>query len=852
MTTVDQVAPLAPAAAAPMPVTPLDPATTTPMPVASRLIGPIADSIALVSAALTLLVLSGITPIEPVHALAIALDLLRSLIHGGAAPAATATSLIQVGIVALLLIGNLVTDALLLLVPMPMSSRLVGAIALGLALLWATVTFLVLGGLTRIAPVDEVVKQLLLGNAVTGVLLLAIIGREVWVVIQARRRGRAGSRLHIQIVSLFLVIAAVPTVLVSVVASTTLDRGLDRFFSTRTRAMIEQSLIVANAYVTEHAAEVRGEDLAMAYDLGREKPAFDQNRDQFRKFLAAQATGRNLSAALILKSDGSIVEPDGIAVDKKFVRPSAQLLAETSETEPQVAFIPEGDNVASVVKLNGYDDMYLYVARLLDPRVVQQLRNTQESVGEYANLEERRLGIQIAFALMFTVIALIVLLSSAWIGLDFANRLVAPIRRLIGAANVVSTGNLNIQVPVRRSEGDLAQLGETFNKMTQELRTQHDDIVRARDLIDSRRRFTEAVLAGASAGVIGVNADGRVSILNRSAERLIGRIESDVLGQPLAAIAPELAEIFQSAQGGNQRLVQRQITLTRDGQERNYSVRVTSEQSSESDHGYVITIDDITELVLAQRSSAWADIARRIAHEIKNPLTPIQLSAERLRRKYGKTITEDPAVFEQCTETIVRQVDDIKRMVDEFSRFARMPKAVVADDDVADTVRQVVFLLRVAHPDIDFEVELPAETMTARFDRRLISQALTNIVKNATEAIGAVPAAELGRGRIVVNARREGNDVVIDVVDNGIGLPKENRARLLEPYVTTREKGTGLELAIVGRILEEHGGKLELHDASEKIPGARGAWMQLRFGAEPESAAAAAAEPAVESRAAAE
>ena len=234
-------------------------------------------------------------------------------------------------------------------------------------------------------------------------------------------------------------------------------------------------------------------------------------------------------------------------MDKKFVLPSPQLLGETSETEPQVALIPEGDHVAAVVKLHGYDDMYLYVARLLDPRVVQQLRNTQESVGEYANLEARRLGIQIAFALMFAVIALIVLLSSAWIGLDFANRLVAPIRRLIGAANVVSTGNLHIQVPVHRSEGDLAQLGETFNKMTQELRTQHEDIVRARDLIDSRRRFTEAVLAGASAGVIGVNADGRITILNRSAERLIGRIESDVLGRPLAEIAPELAEIFQSA-----------------------------------------------------------------------------------------------------------------------------------------------------------------------------------------------------------------------------------------------------------------------------------------------------------------
>ena len=736
--------------------------------------------------------------------------------------------------------------------PVPGASRLIGGIAVGAALLSATATFLVMAGLTPIVPVDAVVKGLLLGNAITGVLLLVIIGREVWVAVQARWRGRAGSRLHVQIVSLFAVIAAVPTVLVALVASTTLDRGLDRFFSTRTRAMIEQSLTVANAYVTEHAADVRGEDLAMAFDLSRAKPVFDQDRDQFRKFLAAQTTGRNLSVALILKADGSIVEPTGITMDKRFVLPSVQLLSETSATEPQVAFIPEGDNVASVVKLNGYDDMYLYVARLLDPRVVQQLRNTQESVGEYANLEERRLGIQIAFALMFAVIALIVLLSAAWIGLDFANRLVAPIRRLISAANVVSTGNLHIQVPVRRSEGDLAQLGETFNKMTQELRTQHDDIVRARDLIDSRRRFTEAVLAGASAGVIGVNAGGRISILNRSAERLIGRIESDVLGQPLAAIAPELAEIFQAAQVSNQRLVQRQITLTRDSQERNYSVRVTSEQSGESEHGYVITIDDITELVLAQRSSAWADIARRIAHEIKNPLTPIQLSAERLRRKYGKSITEDPAVFEQCTETIIRQVDDIKRMVDEFSRFARMPKAVVANDDVADTVRQVVFLLRVAHPDIDFEVELPAAAMTARFDRRLISQALTNIVKNATEAIGAVPAAELGRGRIVVSAQRAGNDIVIDVVDNGIGLPKENRARLLEPYVTTREKGTGLGLAIVGRILEEHGGKLELRDAAEKIPGARGAWMQLRFGAEPVVAAASANGSLGEPRAAAE
>jgi two-component system, NtrC family, nitrogen regulation sensor histidine kinase NtrY len=735
--------------------------------------------------------------------------------------------------------------------PVSVASRVIGACAVGVALLSATATFLVLAGLTPIAPVHEVVRDLLLGNAVTGLLLLGIIGREVWKVVQARRRGRAGSRLHVQIVGLFAIIAAVPTVLVSVVASTTLDRGLDRFFSTRTRAMIEQSMIVANAYVSEHIAAIRGDLLAMAYDLGRAKPIFDSDRDQFQKIMSAQAAGRNLSAALLLKPDGSTIDKAGATIDKKVVLPSADLLAEVNETEPRVALISEDNHMVAVVKLRGYDDTYLYAARMLDPQVVAQLRATQESVGEFANLEARRLGIQIAFGMMFAVIALIVLLSSAWIGLDFANGLVAPIRRLIGAANVVSTGNLNIQVPVRRSEGDLARLGETFNKMTQELRTQHDDIVRARDLIDSRRRFTEAVLAGASAGVIGVNAGGRISILNRSAERLMGRSEAEVLGMPLAQVAPELAEIFEAARSGNQRLVQRQLALTRNGQERNYSVRVTSEQATEAEHGYVITIDDITELVLAQRSSAWADIARRIAHEIKNPLTPIQLSAERLRRKYSKTISDDPAVFEQCTETIVRQVDDIKRMVDEFSRFARMPKAVLADEDVADTVRQVVFLLRVAHPDIEFDVELESETMPARFDRRLISQALTNIIKNATEAIGAVPPAELGRGRISVRAQRDGKDVVIDVIDNGIGLPKENRARLLEPYVTTREKGTGLGLAIVGRILEEHGGRLELRDASEKSPGVRGAWMQLRFGAERVTETTPEAPP-LEARAAAE
>ena len=746
-------------------------------------------------------------------------------------------------------IGQAATTELMTAAAAPTSGwipRALGLAAVALALLSALLTFVVLAGLTPIAPTHEVVVTLLLANAGTVFLLVLVIAREVWRIVQARRRGRAAARLHVRIVALFSVIAAVPAIAVAVVASVTLDRGLDRLFSQQTRSLIENSLIVADAYVREHVQFVRADAIGIAIELARAKPLFDQSREQFHQFLAVQASIRGLPGVMLLDKDLNVIDQVDARTSEAFVKPSPEVLAAVNDTEPQVAMFLEDNYVAAIIKLRGYNDIYLYVARLLDPRVLAQLRATQASVAQYADLSARRVGIQIAFGLMYTVIALIVLLSAVWIGLNFANYLVAPIRRLISAAQVVSTGNLYVQVPTRRSEGDLAQLGETFNKMTQELRTQRDDIVRARDLIDSRRRFTEAVLAGASAGVIGVDADICISILNRSAEGLIGRTEAEVLGQPLAEVVPELAGMLEAARAGVQRLIQGQVTINRNGRERNLSVRVTSEQSGAAEGGYVVTLDDITELVAAQRTSAWADVERRIAHEIKNPLTPIQLSAERLRRKYGGVITEDGGVFKQCTDTIVRQVDDIKRMVDEFSRFARMPKPVMTAEDVADTVRQVVFLQRVANADIDIDLEIAEEPMPAKFDRRLISQALTNIIKNATEAIAAVSPGELGRGRIRVWAGREGDDIVIDVIDNGIGLPKENRSRLLEPYVTTREKGTGLGLAIVGRILEEHGGCIELGDAADKIPGQRGAWMRLRFAAEPASSTEA--EPAPQSQ----
>jgi two-component system nitrogen regulation sensor histidine kinase NtrY len=714
--------------------------------------------------------------------------------------------------------------------------RIWAVAAVVVAMSSALLTFVGLTGLAPIEPTQPVVIGFLIANALSMAVLLVIVGLEVWQVVKARREGRAASRLHVQVVALFSIIAALPAILVAVIANVTLDKGLDRLFSTRTRAVIENSQSIARAYLNEHAQLIHGDIFLLASDLARARPLFDQDRQSYRVFLSQGAWSRKLRLAMLIDKNAHVVEQVETGPTRSFSIPSPENLAEITDETPEVTVFE--DYVAADVRLRAYDNMYLYVARPLDPRIVAQVRTTEASVVEYAELEASRVGVQIAFAFIFAIIALTVLVSAVLIGLNFSNWLVAPIRRLMAAANLVSTGDLQVQVPVNKSEGDLASLGETFNKMTAELRTQRDDLVRASDVIDSRRRFIEAVLSAASAGIIGVDEEGKIAVLNRSAEKLIGHPESEALGHPLSEIVPELNEMMASAREGMQRLVQGQITISRGGKDRNLSVRVSAELSGHTQDSYIITLDDITELVSAQRTSAWADVARRIAHEIKNPLTPIQLSAERIRRKYGKVIVEDRTVFDQCTDTIVRQVDDIRRMVDEFSRFARMPKPVIENEDVADTVRQVVFLMRVGHPDIDIETDIKEDPMPARFDRRLISQGLQNIIKNASEAIAAVPAETLGKGRIDVRAARDGDDVVIDVIDNGVGLPKESRSRLLEPYVTTREKGTGLGLAIVGRILEDHGGRIELNDASEIIPDQRGAWMRLRF-----AAAGAAAAP---------
>ena len=468
--------------------------------------------------------------------------------------------------------------------------------------------------------------------------------------------------------------------------------------------------------------------------------------------------------------------------------------------------------------------------RPVNARVLQQLRETRANVAEYQLLEQRRAGVQVAFGLMYVAIALTLLLSAIWIGMWFANRLVAPIGQLMGAAQQISEGNLDVEVGVNPADGDLAVLGSTFNTMTSELKSQRDELVGANTTLDERRRFMEAVLSGVTAGVVGVDTDGTITLVNRSAETLLGAKEKTLSGQPLAKVIPEFAPLLKRAQKLGRHLLTDQLAIRRRGEERNFAVRVTTEGAGHEAQGYVVTFDDITELVSAQRSTAWADVARRIAHEIKNPLTPIQLSAERIRRKYGNSITKDREVFEQCTDTIIRQVSDIGRMVDEFSAFARMPKPVMEQNDVRDIVREAVFLFQVSRPEINFELDLPDKPVVTLSDRRLLTQAVTNLVKNASEAIDTALEAEPERtdkGHVTAKVRTKGDRLQITVIDNGCGLPKENRHRLVEPYMTTRTKGTGLGLAIVQRITEQHGGKLTLADAPKRDGKQQGASVRM-------------------------
>ena len=702
-----------------------------------------------------------------------------------------------------------------------------GLVIVVLSLCWGLATYLILTGLTPIVPTQTVVVGVLLINLV---LVLAMIGLIAWQVTGlwlARRRHEAGAQLHVRIVSLFSVIAVAPAILLAVFASILLERGLDHWFSTRTKSIIQNSISVATAYLEEHGQVIRADTLGMAKDIDEAVALVRAQPQGFGNFLNAQAAIRALPAAYLIDSTGKILATAASMPELPYRAPPAKAMELAKEGKVIVITPGQSSVVGAIKSLENFDDTYLYVIRPVNARVLQQLRATRANFDEYQTLEQRRAGVQVAFALMFVAIALTLLLSAIWIAMWFANRLVAPIGQLMGAAEEISHGNLGVKVDANPADGDLGVLGSTFNTMASELKTQRDELVGANSTLDERNRFMEAVLSGVTAGVVGVDSDGTVNLVNRSAEDLLGTTEEKLTGKKLADKVPEFGPQLKRARKQGGRVATDQVSLRRRGSERNFAVRVTSEGAGQ---GYVVTFDDITELVMAQRSTAWADVARRIAHEIKNPLTPIQLSAERIRRKYGKVITEDREIFEQCTDTIVRQVSDIGRMVDEFSAFARMPKPVMEMHDVREIVREAVFLFQVSRADIKFTLDLPEDPVMTMSDQRLLTQAVTNLVKNASEGIDTAveaDAARAGTGQVTANVTTKGDRVLITIIDNGCGLPKEDRDRLVEPYMTTRVKGTGLGLAIVHRITEQHGGKLQLADAPKRNGKVEGASVRM-------------------------
>ncbi len=564
-----------------------------------------------------------------------------------------------------------------------------------------------------------------------------------------------------------------------------------------------------------------------AGDIARSAMLLQSDPTQFKEYFSSRSKTLGFNAAALMAGDGAALEIAEGSDEKLIAKPEASDFHDATNGEALCGLLGVGNIFVGIRPVPGVEGKFLYAARGIDPLAAKVANDAANVANMFGRFEAHRHSLELGFATVFVLLALTMLFSAIWLGLAFANRLVGPIRRLIRATDEVASGNLHVQVPTRRSDGDLGHLGDTFNKMTSELLRQQSGLIDANALNDERRAFIEAVLSGVPAGVLGVDNDGNITVSNAAAERLLGG-DLGLIGRSLSTVQPSIGLIWEQARSLRLRLHQGQATVLREGRERVLNVRVTGNPARD-DRASVITLDDISDLVTAQRTAAWADVARRIAHEIRNPLTPIQLSAERLKRRYGRHIVEGKDIFDQCTDTIIRQVDDIKRMVDEFSSFARTPKARPARDDLTDCVRQAIFLMRVGRADITFEEQLPDEPVFAEFDRRLVSQALTNVLKNATEGIDAL-GEHHPPGVVVTTLSLDGSDFAeIGVSDNGKGFPLEDRHRLIEPYVTTRAEGTGLGLPIVVKIFEDHGGGVDLLDGPARLDGGRGAKVLMRL-----------------------
>ena len=648
------------------------------------------------------------------------------------------------------------------------------------------------------------IALLLIAILIPAIGLMVLLSRRL-AMARAEQGGLAGGKLHTRLVALFSVIAAVPTVLVAIFASLLFQSGLEFWFSDRARGMIENTVAVAQTTYDREVERVSLETMAMSGDLAgylREMPI---DGPKFAEGLVAQAYARNLSEAIIFN-----VGPDGIIRSLALINPydrpldkviSKAKIAELSNKE-SVA-INSADRIGALARLDYGPNTYLYAARVFDPQFQQQIMRAGDVQTTYRDLLERSRLYQLRFNAALLAGALIIVGLSIFIALRIADRLVRPVGQLVDAAGRIEGGDFSVRVPVAPPIDEIGMLSSAFNRMTGRLQEQTGALVAANEQLDTRRAFIEAVLSSVTAGVVALDDAGRILLINRSAETLLEPEGQEIEGRTLAEVSEELAE-FMAGEGR-----EANVSLASEGEQRTLAVKRLRYAD-----GTVLTFDDITDQLTDQRRAAWSDIARRIAHEIKNPLTPIQLAAERLQRRYGKEVTTEPETFERLTGTIIRQVGDLRRMVDEFSNFARMPKPVFHAENVHEIARAALFLHEVAHPGITFSIDPPHADIQLVCDRRQLGQALTNVVKNAVEAIET--RRNRGEGsfegdKVAAKVKEQGDQVVIDVTDTGIGLP-EQRERLTEPYMTTRVRGTGLGLAIVKKILEEHMGEIAFLD----------------------------------------
>ena len=707
----------------------------------------------------------------------------------------------------------------------------VTAVLLGLA------TFVLLAGGSPFGPTrpGQIVFVVLL-NAGVLLLLAATLAARLVRVWAERRRGSAGARLHVRLVLLFGVVAVVPAMIVAAFAAVFFNLGIQAWFSDRVRSTLEASLVASRAWLDQHRDEIRVDALAMAADLNRAAQLFlPDNTAAFERLLATQASIRGLTEAVVFEPTlGRVLAAAGFVQGSVIEAPPAWALEQVRQGEVVVMPGETDARVRALAHLDIPPGLLLMIGRPLDGGVLEHMRRTELAFQDYDQLDRNRGSLQITFALIFACAALLVLLAAVLVGLVFANQLARPISRLITAAERVRAGDLSTRVEEGTADDELASLSRAFNRMTSQLSAQRGELMEAYRQIDERRRFTETVLAGVSAGVIGLDAEGRINLPNRSASELLGLDLDAAIGLKLATVAPEFAPLVAAAREQPERSHDAEIPTGQPSRRATLIARIGAETRQGRVTGFVLTFDDITELQLAQRKAAWADVARRIAHEIKNPLTPIQLSAERLKRKYLKEIASDPDTFRTLTDTIVRQVGDIGRMVDEFSAFARMPQPVMKPENLGQVVREALVLQQGAHPEIRYATAIPDPAPVVALDRRLIGQALTNLLQNAADAVAAVPRAEGEgaesrdgiHGHIAIRLEIGEDSAAVLVEDDGIGLPEgEERARLTEPYVTHKAKGTGLGLAIVKKIMEDHGGRLALEDR----PDGRGARALLIF-----------------------